>query len=68
MRKPNSLRLVEPKDLERLIDISPRQARRIFEDIRRAFGKRKGQKVTLLEMCQYMGFIAEEVCAYLEWE
>jgi hypothetical protein len=46
---------IYPQEAARLLNISERQAQRIFKAIRKELNKKKHQVITLKEFCDYKG-------------
>lgn len=57
---------IYPKEAALLLNISERQAQRIFKAIRTELNKQKHQEVTVREFCEYKGFEEAEVRQGLE--
>lgn len=53
------------KDIQRLTGRSERQSRRILTAVRKMFGKRPRQPVSIQEYCRYTGLREEDVARYL---
>jgi hypothetical protein len=54
-RKLPSRMVIYPRDVENITGLRPRSARRIIQNIRKAFGKLGHQVVTIQEFCMYLG-------------
>ena len=57
---------VYAKDIEKIMGKSPRTACAMLSNIRKYYGKKKHQVVTLKELCAYLGLTQEEVEEFLK--
>lgn len=70
---PITHRLIPPRmvifarDIQNITGRSERTARLLLQRIRKAYGKKAGQFVTVAEFCQYTALPEAEVSAYLEY-
>ena len=56
---------IEAGDIQRIQNISERQARNILAKLKHYYKKEKHQKITVREYSQYCGVTYEEVCSYI---
>ena len=56
---------IYPKDIQLITGKSERTSRSIFKKIRISFNKKKGQIVTVKELCEYLGISEEYVIQIL---
>lgn len=62
---PNRL-VVYPNDVRNITGRCYRASRILLQNIRKSYGKKKGDLVTLEEFCRYMGMSEEFVRPFLE--
>jgi hypothetical protein len=53
--------LIKTKDVQRILELSDRQARRVMQRVRRAFNKGPMQPVTFAEFSHYTGLDLETI-------
>jgi hypothetical protein len=61
-------RLMTTKDIKEVLDISIRHAQRIANKILEIAGKKRPQKITVQEFCDYHGHTVEYVFEKLGWK
>ncbi|MFD2554738.1 hypothetical protein [Sphingobacterium tabacisoli] len=64
MSKKNRL-CIYPKDIEIILDLSPRQAHRRYQLAKDAYGKQKHQELTFREFADYYGLPLDDIHAKL---
>ncbi|WP_144062802.1 hypothetical protein [Sphingobacterium paucimobilis] len=52
---------IYPKDVEIILDLSPRQAFRRYQTVKDAYGKLKHQELTFREFADYYGLPLDDV-------
>jgi hypothetical protein len=57
--------MIYPRDIQNITGKKPRTATRIYNSIKRHFGKMKNDFLTVTELCQYWKLDTETVKAFL---
>lgn len=61
-------RKINNSHLQRLFNINKDQANRLLNKIRKKYGKKAGDAVRLVELCEHEKLDIEKVCAFFGWK